>query len=88
MGTDTLGNQSKKDKNETSKSETRNSELSKQGSPPAHDAATAVQSDLQYHATATEPVLRNQTTQTPAEEIEEKRARARKSAKKQPTERY
>lgn len=82
MGTDTLGSQSKRDKNDRSKGETRNSDLGgRQGSPPAHDTATAFQSDRQYPATATEPLMRNQTTQTPAEEVEEKRARAHKSGK-------
>ena len=88
MGTDTLGSQSKKDKNDRSRGETVNSELGKQGSPPVHNTSTAFQSDKEYSATATEPVMRNQTTQTPAEEVEEKRARARKSGKKRQTERY
>ena len=83
MGTDSLGSQSKKDKNDRSKGETRNSELGgRQGSSPAHDTATSFQSDEQYPVTATEPVMHNQTTQTPAEEVEEKRARARKSGRK------
>ncbi|MEO9295313.1 MAG: hypothetical protein ABI347_06910 [Nitrososphaera sp.] len=85
MGTDTLGSQSKPDKEkDRSKGETRNSALVRDhgSSPPATDTATAFQSDQQYPATATEPVIRNQTTQTPAEEVEEKRARARKSGKK------
>jgi hypothetical protein len=83
MGTDTLGSQSKPDKErDRSKGETRNSALGRnQGSPTVTDTATAFQSDQQYPATATEPVMRNQTTQTPAEEVEEKRARARKGKK-------
>lgn len=83
MGTDSLGSQSKRDKNDRSKGETRNSTLGRvHGSPPATDTATAFQSDKQYSATAAEPVMKNQTTQTPAEEVEEKRARERKLGKK------
>lgn len=58
MGTDTLGSQSKKDKKDRSKGETKNTILGKKGSPPATDTATAFQSDQQYPATAKDPVVR------------------------------
>ena len=78
MGTDSPGSQSKKNKeNDRSKGETRNSTLgTKQGSPTPNDTATAFQSDRQYPATAIEPVTREPVpaTETPAEEVEEKRA--------------
>lgn len=78
MGTDSLGSQSKNNKEkDRSKGETRNSTLgTKDGSPTPNDTATAFQSDQQYPATAGEAVTREHVaaTETPAEEVEGKRA--------------
>jgi hypothetical protein len=57
MGTDTLGSQSKKDKKDRSKGETKNTVLGKKGSP-ATDTATAFQNDQQYPVTAEDPVVK------------------------------